>query len=612
MARRGPDGEGCYGDDSAALGHRRLAIIDLSESGKQPMQDCTGRYVITFNGEIYNYRDLRRELELAGAKFRSRSDTEVILEGYKAWGTQAFSRLNGMFALALWDTVKRQLVLARDRLGKKPLYYSVLADGGVIFGSEQKALLLDPCIPRAIRPRALAQYLSLGYTLTDECFVDGIEKLAPGCFMVIEQGKQARSERYWDVAPYFREKCSLPDQEAVAALLALLENATQIRMISDVPIGAFLSGGVDSSSIVAAMCRVPDAPRVSTFSIGFEEPTYSELAEAEAVAAALGTEHRGEIVHAQMSSVLDSIVHAADEPFADNSMIPCYFLARFAREKVTVALSGDGGDEIFAGYETYRADRLHRRLTTLPRPLVAAAVRLANISLPVSFDKVSFDFKLRRFLQSYQLSFPEAHTSWRLYFGESDRQALLQPEVADATVGCDALSLFRESFAAVPDLHYLDQAMYVDLQTWLASDILVKADRMSMAHGLEVRCPLLDHRVVEFAASLPISQKVRGGVQKYLLKESQRKYLPKNIIDRKKRGFNAPIAHWIVHEMRHRIETASDSQSALASVVRPEAIRGLLEDHLARRCDNSLQLYNLLVLDSWMRQSGIVKLSSSG
>ncbi len=599
MSRRGPDADGSYFADFIALGHRRLSIIDLSPGGRQPMCDHTGKYWITFNGEIYNYRELKKELTKNGAQFKSNSDTEVILEAYKQWGDACLERLNGMFAFALWDEERRRLLLGRDRLGKKPLFYFVLPDGGLIFSSEMKALLKDPDVPARINPQALGEYLSLSYILSDSSIIRGVQKLEAGHALVAERDKPLKIWRYWDLAKFYREKSKASASALQLDLKNLLEDSCRLRLISDVPLGAFLSGGIDSSAIVASMARLRDPKQVKTYSIGFNEKSYSELPQAREVAEHLRVSHSDKVVEPQMTEILREIVRAADEPFADSSMVPMYYLSEFTRRHVTVALSGDGGDEIFAGYETYAADRLHRLARRIPDTAAKMLDKFVDAWFPITFDKVSLDFKLRRFLAGRALSGERAHYSWRQIFGDEEKIRLMHDGVGKLVMEHEPYDRFGKAFGEVSDCHYLDQAMYVDAKTWLVDDILVKADRMSMAHSLELRCPFLDHRLVEFAAALPVKLKMKGFEKKYLLKRSQEPFLPKNIIYRSKKGFNAPVAHWLNVGLGDELLKSFEKNEAMKSMVRGEEVKRLVEEHATRKQDHSLKLFNILCLTLW-------------
>ena len=603
VAHRGPDGGGTFADGPVALGHRRLAIIDLSTGGDQPMTDAAGRYTVVFNGEIYNYRELREQLKATGACFRSQSDTEVILAAYREWGTAAISRLNGMFALALWDHEERKLVLVRDRLGKKPLYYYEHADGGVTFASELKAVLEDPRIRRTLNPRALSQYLSLNYTLTSDVMVQGVRKLPPGHYRVFAEGRESAPVQYWDVAQSFRTRSPFKSpEEAAEALRPLLDDAVRLRLVSDVPLGVFLSGGIDSTTLAASMCQVKAPADVRSFSMGFEHASYTELDEARDTARALGITHQEMTTKEDVAAILDRIVYHGDEPFADTSLIPTYLLAQFARQHVTVSLAGDGGDEVFAGYETYVADRLHRWLRWLPSPALGAAAAAARALLPVSFDKVSLDYKIRQFLGARGFSAARAHYHWRTIFSAEEKQQLLHPDLRAAVAGHDPFQEFASFDAELAGADDLSRALYVDLKTWLVDDILVKADRASMAHGLEVRTPFLDYRVVEFAASLNPEWKLRGFEKKYVLKLSQQGRVPDAVLRRRKQGFNAPVSHWLLASFRTHFETMMTAPEHDPPLFDRRFVAQLWDDHVAGRRDNGLRLLGLIVMQLWCRR----------
>jgi len=602
LVHRGPDAEGIVTRGPATLASRRLSIIDVSDAANQPMSDHTGHFWIVFNGEIYNFLELRKELATHGSRFQTQSDTEVILEAYKRWDVDCLQRLNGMFAFALWDEDRQRLFLARDRAGEKPLYYQWLPDGGLIFASELQALRVHPAVSRRINPTALGHYLSLNYTLTSACIIEGVQKLPAAHYLLVEEGRSALPARYWDLAAHFRDKQRYRSEvEAAEALAALLEDSVRLRLISDVPLGAFLSGGIDSSTIVAAMNRLRPPGANETFSIGFVEDTYDELPEARAAARFLGVHHHEKIVDADMAAALPRIVAAVDEPFADTSIIPFYFLAQFAREKVTVSLSGDGSDEIFAGYETYPADKLLRATQWVPLWLTSGMRRVADALLPVSFDNVSFDYRVRKFLRGYPLGPQRAHYFWRVIFTDDAKRQLVRPEWRDAIAECDPFLDFQAYGREVADCHYLDQALYVDIKTWLVDDILVKVDRATMAHSLEARAPYLDHRLIEFAASLPVEWKLRRLRKKHLLKESQRPHLPGSVIDRRKHGFNTPVSHWFNGAMADLAKMVTYDDVLMEWFDR-DAIDMLWRNHRARTEDNGLKLFGLTCLGLWLRQ----------
>ena len=601
LAHRGPDGDGVEVYGPAALGHRRLAIIDLSAAAAQPMADATGSLSIVFNGEIYNYRELRTELVALGARFRTESDTEVILAAYERWGLDALSRLNGMFAFALWDGRSRSLLLARDRVGKKPLFYRAHADGGVTFASELGALLLDRSQPRELNLRALSQYLSLNYTLTSDAMIAGVAKVKPAHVVVFTEGGSPREHCFWNLADYFRRPTTIANPAAAAeAIRASLDEAVKARLVSDVPLGVFLSGGVDSSAIAASMCQALPPADVSSFSMGFRERSYSELTEARATAAALGISHRDSETNADVAALLPQIALRADEPFADTSIIPTYLLSQFARSRVTVCLSGDGGDEVFAGYQTYVADKLHRWTSRMPGPAMRLAAAITQ-TLPVSFDKVSLDYKLRQFVGARTMSAARAHYHWRTIFSDDEKRAMLRPDIRDAVLAHDPGTEFERFDREVEGVEQGSRGLYVDMKTWLVDDILVKADRASMAHGLELRAPFLDHRVIELAASLPMDWKFPGLKTKDLLKRSQRGRVPDAVLRRRKQGFNAPVSHWLTATFRSAFERLTIDQPGLP-LFDPAFVARLWNEHAAQRRDHGHKLLGLIQLQLWCQQ----------
>ena len=596
LTHRGPDAGKVEQVGPVVLGHRRLAIIDLSPAGIQPMYDWSGQYCIVFNGEIYNYSQIRQELDSSGAKFQTRTDTEVILEAYKYWGLKCLDKFNGMFAFAIWDKGLRRLFIARDRLGKKPLFYQELADGGVSFASELKALLKDPLVSRGINPFALDHYLSLNYTLTSACIIKNVSKLQAGHYLLVEEGKPFTEVAYWDLASHFRNKREFKSEdEAAEELLALIDDAVRLRLVSDVPLGLFLSGGIDSSTIAASMAKLMPPAEVQSFSMGFNEKGYSELNEASEAARLFGITHRDIVTSTESADILSRIAWHADEPFADTSMIPMYLLAKFCREYVTVCLSGDGGDEIFAGYETYVADRIHHLTQWIPPFFTRYLGEAVDLLWPVKHDKISFDYKLRQFLKGHPLLAPEAHYHWRSIYSEAEKTSLLKPEYRSKSAEHSSLQEFLKYQKDVADCHYLDQAMYVDIKTWLVDDILVKVDRATMAHSLEARAPFLDYRVVEFAASLPVSLKMKGFNKKYILKKSQQGRIPAAILNRKKKGFNAPVSHWITTDWKDRFyHMTLDSQFFNRSYVQT-----LWMEHENKTHDHGLKLLGLINFQLW-------------
>ena len=604
IEHRGPDDEGIFVNGPIGLAHRRLSVIDLDKTANQPLWDEGKNYCIVFNGAIYNFKALRQDIEAKGVRFYTESDTEVLLEAYKAWGTNCLERLNGMFAFAIWDRLKQELFLARDRLGKKPLFYFSLSNGGLVFASELKSLLTHPSAPKGLNLNALNQYLSFGYVPGQTCIISGIKKLPPGHFLIAEQRKFYEPVSYWDLKSAFLYKQKFKSiEEASEAFRSLFQDAVKVRLVSDVPLGAFLSGGIDSATIVSNMTEIGPSYQPQTFSIGFEEETYSELTMARKVAKLLKTNHRDKILNSSLLPQLPKVAYFADEPFADTSIIPMFSLAKFSKQFVTVCLSGDGGDEILGGYETYIADKLCKRTQWFPNKMREGLLALIHNFCPVSFSKVSLDYKIRKFLEGHSQNIDQAHASWRLIFSEKEKKSLWANPIENKLDNKDPLEPFLKKAQEIKECHYLDRAMYVDLKTWLPDDILVKVDRSTMAHGLEARAPFLDYRLVEFAASLPISLKIKGWQKKYLLKQAYKKHLPPEVLYQKKRGFNAPVSQWITSLIKPHYEDMMESMDPLfRTVLSREKIHCLFKRHDLKKQDHGLQLFALIMLHLWNKQ----------
>jgi asparagine synthase (glutamine-hydrolysing) len=598
LRHRGPDVGGVVSHGPMALGHRRLSIIDTSPAGLQPMADRSGRHWIVLNGEIYNYKELKAELAQHGATFRTKTDTEVILEAYKHWGPDFIEHLNGMFAFALWDDLKQTGLLARDRAGEKPLYYCELPDG-IVFASELTALMAHPEVRLARSPSGLSDYLALSYLPGDACMLAHVRKLPAAHLLVVDNGGIREPTCYWDIAPFFRNKLRLGVGEAADRLAGLIDESVRLRLVSDVPLGSFLSGGVDSSSIVSSMVSLQEREHTYTFSMGFTEDGYDELPEARFVAGHLGTNHRDAIATPPSPDDLVRICAAMDEPIADTSFLPMWYLAQFARRHVTVCLSGDGADEAFGGYETYVADRLHHLASALPRGLLRALPAVAEL-LPVRFSKVSFDYKARQFASGCQFGADRAHYHWREIFGPRERYDLIRPEWRNACR--DTSEAFRRFSDELNDCHYLDRAFYVDLKTWLADDILTKVDRSTMAHSLEARAPYLDHRILEFAASLPADMKVTWARKKIVLKKSQEGRVPASVLNRKKAGFNAPVSHWFDQRLEQLGRDVTGSVR-MAEWVDTDRVENLWREHRERVRDNGYRLFALVCLGLWLERN---------
>jgi len=597
LAHRGPDAQGLQVWPGAAIGHRRLSIIDLA-TGDQPIFNEDRTVAVVLNGEIYNFQALREELEGHGHRFSTRSDTEAIVHAYEEWGERCVERLAGMFAFALWDDRRRRLLLARDRVGKKPLYYAPEGER-LLFASELKSLLQDASLKRVLNLEALDAYFSLGAVQAPATILQGIEQLPPAHYLVWEGGR-ARVSEYWDV-PHV-PPTPRTEAETLAKLDALLLDAVRVRLVSDVPVGAFLSGGVDSSAIVEAMARLSSRPVVTT-SVGFTEQAFSELEHARAVAKAVGTDHHEVVLQARAADVLPRLVWHLDEPFADSSALPTYYVAKAARERVTVALSGDGGDEIFAGYQRrYGLNRTEARLRRwLPAWLRAGVLRPIGRVYPKA-DWIPRPLRARYFLQNLGTTFERAYFADLSLFRTDEKARLLSPELKTALAGHDPFRPFSRHFERVRGLDPLSQLLYVDLKSWLANDMLVKVDRMSMANGLEIRCPLLDHRLIEFAATVASELKYRGRTSKYLLKRHLEGRVPYSVIHRPKQGFEIPLARWLRTDLRELGEDVLFSARALGrGHLEPARLRHLWDRHQRGIRDHSAQIWAVLMFEMWAR-----------
>jgi len=594
MSHRGPDACGEYLDDSVGLSHRRLSILDLSPLGNQPMHSLDGRMVIVFNGEIYNFLELRAELERGGVVFRSRTDTEVILAMYQRHGVDCLARLNGMFAFALYDKERRTLLLARDRIGKKPLYYYHAGGDRLAFGSEIKCLLALPGIPREVEPTAVADYLKYLYIPAPKTIYRSVYKLPPAHYLELEMGGEPRIAQYWDVA--FNGTSDLTVEEAEGKLLALLQDATASRMIADVPLGAFLSGGVDSSAVVALMSRAAREP-VKTCSIGFADKRHDETPFAREVAGAFGTEHREYQVRERLTDTVTLLPRYFDEPFADSSALPTYHVSRLARQSVTVALAGDGGDESFAGYSKY--------VTELKEDLVRHAVPRPILSL-VQGVSGAIPHRLARKAHSLSTSAlcdpAAAYYRTNSFIGDALLSELLAAPVRRACSGYDPGEYTRRYYKRMAGADHVTAMLYTDLKTYLPGDILVKVDRMSMAHALEVRAPFLDYRVVEFAARLPSSWKIASGEKKIILKRIFAPLLPKSVFNRPKQGFTVPLENWFRNELRQLTEERLLGEPEMAHYLEPAVVRRVWDEHLSGKADHGTLLWSLLMLSLWHRE----------
>jgi asparagine synthase (glutamine-hydrolysing) len=598
LAHRGPDDAGFVVRGPAGLGIRRLKIIDL-DTGRQPMTGEDQSTWVVFNGEIYNYRELTSRLRAQGHVFRSRSDTEVIVHAWEMRGRDALEDLEGMFGLAVWHDPSQTLVLARDRLGVKPLYYALLPDQ-IVFASELKAMLVHPAISRELDPDALSAYLAHEWVPAPQSILRAVRKLPPGHRLVYTAG-EAKLEAWWDV----RYGGGAPEEiPAVAQLAAALDLSVRQHLLADVPLGVFLSGGVDSAT-VAAIARGYTTGRIQTFSIGFEDPSFDESAHARAVAAALGTEHHEQVVGPRAAlDLVDGLAELVDEPLGDASILPTFLLSRFARRSVTVALSGDGGDEVFAGYPTYQAHRLARLWQRTPA-LLRHAMRAVVERLPVSHDNLSLDFRLKRFVAGAMLDTIDRHARWMGSFTPEEQHALLTPETLARLSAPPSYAVLHRLAEAVPASDWLHRVLYLDLKGYLGEGVLQKVDRASMACSLEVRVPLLDRRVVEVAAALPPHMKLRGFRTKHILKKTMRGRVPDAILARPKKGFGVPLGRWFRADLAPLLREACEPAALRrGGLFRPEAVERLIDEHHAGRHDHRKKLYTLLVFLLWARRHG--------
>jgi asparagine synthase (glutamine-hydrolysing) len=595
IAHRGPDDEGFFVQGAVGLAARRLKIIDLA-TGHQPMAGEAGRVRVVFNGEIYNYRELREALAARGHAFATRSDTEVIVHGYEERGLASLGDLEGMFAFAIWDASTRTLVLARDRLGIKPLYYALLPDQ-LVFASELKALVEHPAIERTLDLTALSRYLAHEYVPAPLAIFRSIRKLPAGHWLTYTDGR-VKVEPYWDVQ--FRREAPVSEAEAIETLREVLDLSVSQHLVSDVPLGVFLSGGIDSS-IVAAFAARHFPGRLRTFSIGFEDASFDESAHARRAARALDTLHHEEILGPRAAlDLVARLPDLLDEPLGDASLLPTYLLSRFTRRSVTVALSGDGGDELFAGYPTYQAHRLAGALAWVPGWVRRALVRPAVERLPVSLDNLSLDFRLKRFVEGMDFGDVERHAVWLGSFTPAEQCLLFTPDTLARMDAPPSYAAFHEILAHAPSAAGLERMLYLDLKGYLGEGVLTKVDRASMACSLEVRVPLLDRRVVELAARLPMRLKLRGLTTKYVLKRALAGILPREILARPKKGFGVPLGRWFRGELAPLLrEACAPDVIRRGGLFRPEAVERLLAEHATGRRDHRKKLYTLLAFQLW-------------
>lgn len=597
ILHRGPDDDGTYINGNVGLAMRRLSIIDVA-GGRQPIHNSGKTKWIVYNGEIYNYQEIRSGLEKRGHRFYTNSDTEAIVHLYDEHGAGCLKYLRGMFAFAIWDTEARELFIARDRIGKKPLLYSHLSNGGLVFGSEFSALLEHPEVSRDVDPEAIDAYLAYLCVPAPLTAYKAIRKLEAGHWLRWKDG-QIETSRYW--LPDFSKKLRISEEEAIDETTRILRESTRLRLISEVPLGAFLSGGVDSSTVVALMAQESSKP-VKTFSIGFEEEDFSELKYARSVARHVGAEHHEFIVRPDAVDVLPTLVEHYGEPYADSSAVPTYYVARETRKHVTVALNGDGGDESYAGYERYAAMLLAEGFARIPDSL-----RSLFFEVPLSFLRTSDAKKTRvrdaqRFIAAAGRKPIDRYFHWSSTFVPESRKGLYTREFAANLGDAEPKRFIGDWFRSANGIGMLDKALFADQMHYLPNDLLVKVDIASMANSLEARSPFLDHNLIEFAASLPENLKMRRFRPKSLLKKVAARLVPKEVVYRRKMGFGVPIGQWIRGDMRDFVCGVLLSERSLArGVVRPEAIRRYLDEHLQNKSDHAYRLWTLLMLELWFQ-----------
>jgi len=600
LVHRGPDDQGVHTEKNIGLGARRLSIIDL-EKGHQPLSNEDGTVWISHNGEVYNFPALREELLSCGHTFQTKTDSETIVHSYEEWGEDFVHRLRGMFAFAVWDGREEKLILVRDRIGIKPLYYTLLEDKTLVFGSELKAILMHPKVKRSLDPKALDLYLTLEYIPAPLSIFQNISKLPAGCLLIYKRG-QTHLKKYWEL-----DTREMPSSQASKSklnslmdeLYSLLEESVRLRLISDVPLGAFLSGGIDSSSIVGMMHELGASP-IKTFSIGFEDASYDELQHARRVAEKFQTEHEEFVLQPKALELTDKLIYHLDEPFGDFSIFPTFLVSKMARDHVKVILSGDGGDELFGGYEHYQAQKLsHPPFPFLFRRVLNPLIRM----IPPSQKKKGAWNKIRRFGQGFEHDPEHWHLRWMMFLTEKNKKSLYTPELQEAMDGIKPLymtSPFYDLFNASDHFDGLNRDFVLDLKTYLVDDILVKVDRMSMATSLETRVPILDHKIVEFAYSLPANLKLNGHTTKWIFKKTMERLLPRQNIYRKKEGFSIPIKHWLRTDLKELLLDSLNAQRIRREgLFQYEFIEKMIDRHLKQRENFSHQLWALLVFEIW-------------
>lgn len=601
QSHRGPDADGLFFEAGVTLAHRRLSIIDL-EGSPQPMRSACDRAVVVFNGEIYNFKELHKTLSAKGYKFNTHGDTETILNAWLEWGTECVHHLRGMFAFAIWDRQKNCLFMARDRLGIKPMFYSLLDNGDMVFGSELKVLTAHPEFDKTLRNTTIEDYFTFGYIPEPHTVYQHAYKLPPGHTLLLEKGMTSLPEpkEYWDVASHFKQPLS--ESEVLEQLVERLKEAVDIRMVADVPLGAFLSGGVDSSSVVALMSQLQSDP-VNTCSIGFDVEQFNETKFAQMVADRYNTNHHVEMVKQDDFDLVDHLAHLYDEPYADSSAIPTYRVCQLARKHVTVALSGDGADELMAGYRRYRAhlneDRFRQMLPLGVRKPIFGTLGQVYPKL----DWAPRVFRGKTTFQSMGMSSVEGYLNSISILRQDERRRLFSSDYVKSLDGYTSLEVFERHAQRTKGMDPMKVVQYLDMKTYLVGDILTKVDRASMAHSLEVRVPILDHKFVEWAFNAPSSANLKNTVGKYSLKKAMEPHLPHDVLYRKKMGFAVPLADWFRGPLKGRLYDGLLSQQMLESgYFDGDQIKKLIDDHVAERRDNSASLWTLTMFESFMRQ----------
>jgi asparagine synthase (glutamine-hydrolysing) len=601
LQHRGPDDEGYYTNKGIGLGHRRLSIIDL-DTGKQPIHNEDETIYVVFNGEIYNFPEIKKELEKKGHRFYTKTDTEILVHLYEEREERCVESLAGMFAFAIWDEKKRKLLLARDRIGIKPLYYAYNGKG-LAFASEPKALLQLPWVERSLDTQGLSHYLSYDFIPAPYCIYEDIRKIPPGHQVVYQDGR-FRCESYWDLDLSDRFDGDLDEGELCKMIWRDFCGVVKTHLISDVPLGVLLSGGIDSTSVLAAL-RYEGVDDVKTFSIGFDDPSFDESKYFRRAASFFETEHHEEVLAPhKLIDIIPEVASILDEPLADASIMPTYLLSRFTKGYVKVALGGDGGDELFAGYPTYQAFLLSRYYEKLPQ-IMKSFVEAAVKKLPVAFKNMSLDFRAKKFIHGIPYPPVERYYIWMGTFSPNEKKELLASGIKRGLEDLNSFYVLHDYLRDKTFSSELGKLLYLDTKLYLQDGVLAKVDRASMAHGLEVRVPFLDHRFVELVTGLPEGLKLKGFTTKYLWKKAIRDRIPEEIRKRGKKGFGIPIAKWLCGELRDlMLELLSEKRLKKQGIFNPSAVRRLVTDHLAHRVDNRKKLWNLLIFQLWWDSFG--------